>query len=188
MSTAAGQFSTANKANLETNLTLFVDFTNKTFAGVEKLIDLNISAAKASLEESNITAHKLFAAKDMQEFFSLSAALAQPRTETAIVYGRHFASIASSTQVELAKIAEAQVAATNRQAIEFVEQVSKKIPLGSEGAVAFAKSAINSVSAGYEQFAKNAKQAVETLEDNVNNAVDQLSHAASKNNGNTTKK
>ncbi|WP_211444326.1 phasin family protein [Collimonas humicola] len=188
MSTVAEQFSAATKANFEANLALFTDFTNKAFAGVEKLIDLNLNAAKASLEDSNATTQKLFAAKDPQEFFSLSAALAQPNTEKAIAYGRHFASIASSTQAELAKAAEAQVAETKRKVIEFVDQASKSVPPGAEGAVAFVKSAIGSANAGYEQFAKSTKQAVETLETNVNNAVDQLSQAATKSVARTTAK
>ncbi|WP_395826357.1 hypothetical protein [Collimonas sp.] len=92
----------------------------------------------------------------------------------------YFASIASSTHAELTKTAEAQVAETKRKVIEFVDHASKNVPPGAEGAVAFVKSAIGSANAGYEQFAKSTKQAVETLENNVNSAVDQLSQAATK--------
>jgi hypothetical protein len=42
------------------------------------------------------------------------------------------------------------------------------------------KSAIGNMSAGYEQFTKNAKQAAEVLEANVTNAVDQMSQAGAK--------
>ncbi|SFI28755.1 phasin family protein [Collimonas sp. OK307] len=188
MSTVAEQFSAAAKANFEANLALYTDFTTKAFAGVEKLIELNLSAGKASLQESTATTRKLFAAKDPQEFFTLSAALAQPNAEKTIAYGRHFASIASSTQAELAKVAEAQVAEAKRKIIEFVDQASKNVPPGAEGAVAFVKSAIGSANAGYEQLAKSTKQAVETLETNVNNAVDQLSQAATKSAAHSTKK
>ncbi|HWW07645.1 phasin family protein [Collimonas sp.] len=188
MSTAAEQFSATAKANFEANLALYTDFTTKAFAGVEKLIDLNLSAAKASLEESAATTQKFFAAKDPQEFFTLSAALAQPNAEKAIAYGRHFASIASSTQAELTKVAEAQVAETKRKVVEFVDRASKNVPPGAEGAVAFVKSAIGSANAGYEQLAKSTKQAVETIESNVNNAVDQLSQAATKGSAHSTKK
>jgi phasin family protein len=188
MSTVTEQFSAATKANLEANLALFTDFTAKAFAGVEKLIDLNLSTAKASLEESNAATQKLFAAKDPQEFFSLSAALAQPNTEKAVAYGRHVASIASSTQAELTKAAEAQVAETKRKVIEFVDQASKNGPPGSEAAVAFFKSALGSADAGYEQFAKSTKQVVETIESSVNSAVDQLSQTVTKSPARSTKK
>jgi phasin family protein len=188
MSTIAEQFSAAAKANFEANLALYTDLTTKAFAGVEKLIELNLSAGKASLQESTATTQKLFAAKDPQEFFSLSAALAQPNAEKAVAYGRHFASIASSTQAELTKVAEAQVAETKRKVVEFVDLATKNVPPGAESAVAFVKSAIGSANAGYEQLAKNTKQAVEALETNVNSAVDQLSQAATKGAAHSSKK
>src|SRR5438309_1610889 len=97
------QFSAATKANFEAQLALITALTNKTFEGVEKLVDLNINVAKASLEESTVVAKQLIAAKDAQEFFALSAAHIQPNAEKAIAYGRHVASIASSTQAEFTK-------------------------------------------------------------------------------------
>jgi len=75
------QFSNATKANFESQFAIFSSLTNKTFEGVEKLVDLNLTAAKASLEDTSSTAKQLLAAKDPQEFFSLSAAQAQPNAE-----------------------------------------------------------------------------------------------------------
>ena len=91
------QFSNATKANFESQFALFSSLTNKAFEGVEKFVDLNITAAKASLEESSVATKQLLAAKDPQEFFTLTAAQAQPVAEKAIAYGRHLASIASGT-------------------------------------------------------------------------------------------
>ena len=180
MSTVAEQLSAATKASIEANLALFSEFTTTTFAGVEKLIDLNLNTVRASLEDSNLTTKQLFAAKDPQDFFSLSAAQAQPNTEKAIAYGRHFANIASNTQTSLTKATETHVAETRRKVIELVEQVSKNAPPGTESAIAFVKSAISNANAGYEQLSKSTKQVVETVENNVNNAVDQFSQAAIK--------
>ena len=42
------------------------------------------------------------------------------------------------------------------------------------------KSAIGNANAGYDQFNKTTKQAVETLEANLNTAVNQISQAATK--------
>ena len=42
------QIMAANKANLDTLFNL----TNKAFAGVEKMVELNVTAAKAALAES----------------------------------------------------------------------------------------------------------------------------------------
>jgi len=172
------QFSNATKANFESQFALFSSLTNKAFEGVEKFVDLNITAAKASLEESSSATKQLLAAKDPQEFFSLSAAQAQPNAEKAIAYGRHLASIATGATAEFSKAAEAQIAETNRKVISLVDEVSKNAPAGTENAVAMFKSALNNANAGYEQFTKSAKAAAETFEANVNAAVGQFTAAA----------
>ena len=174
------QFSSATKANFEAQFAMFTALTGKAFAGVEKLVELNLTAAKASLEESSATAKQLLAAKDPQEFFSLTAAQAQPTAEKVIAYGRHVAAITSDTQAEFSKAAEAQIAETNKKVISLVDEVSKNAPAGSENAVAMFKSVLGNASAGYEQFTKTTKQAVETIESNMTSAVNQFSAAAEK--------
>lgn len=174
------QFSVATKANFDAQLALMSALANKAFEGVEKVVDLNLNVVKASLEESTATTKQLLEAKDPQEFFSLTAAKAQPNAEKAIAYSRHLASIATSTQAEFTKAAEAQIAETSRKVIALVDDVSKNAPAGSENAIALLKSAIGNANAGYEQLTKTTKQAVETLEGNLNTAVSQFSQAAEK--------
>ena len=88
------QFSSATKSNLEAQFALFSSLTGKAFEGIEKIVELNLTAAKATLEESTAAAKQLLAAKDPQEFFSLTAAQAQPSAEKAIAYGRQALGIA----------------------------------------------------------------------------------------------
>ena len=174
------QFSTATKTNLEAQFAMFSSLTSKAFAGVEKLVELNLNAAKASMEESSATSKQLLSAKDPQEFFSLTAAQAQPAAEKLMAYSRHVAAIASGTQAEFSKAAELQIAETNKKVISLVDEVSKNAPAGSENAVAMIKSAIGNASAGYEQFTKTSKQAAETIESNISSAVNQFTQAAEK--------
>jgi phasin family protein len=171
MFTVPEQFSAATKANFESQLAMLNALTAKAFEGVEKVIQLNISAGRASLEESSATARQLMAAKDAQ---------AQPNAEKAIAYGRHLAGIASSTQAEFAKATESQIAEATRKVSTLVDEVTKNAPAGSENAVAILKSMIGNASAGYEQLTKSAKQAVETIEANVANATSQFTQAAEK--------
>jgi phasin family protein len=174
------QFSAASKANIEAQVALLTSLSNKVFEGVEKIIDLNLNVVKASLEESNANAKQLLGAKDLQEVFSLTASQVQPNAEKAIAYGRHLASIASSTQAEFTKAAEEQIAETNRKVVALIDEVSKNAPAGSETVVAFVKSAIGNANAGFEQLTKSTKQAVDVLETNMNTAVNQFSQAATK--------
>lgn len=182
------QFSTATKTNFEAQLAAFSAFTGKAFEGVEKLIDLNLTATKASMEEASAAAKQMMSAKDAQEFFALSAAQAQPAAEKAAAYGRQLAAITSSAQAEFTKTTEAQIADTNKKVISLVEEVSKNAPAGSEKAVAMLKSAIDSANAGYEQFTKTSKQAAETIETNLASAVSQFNQTVEKAVPKTSKK
>src|SRR5690349_9396433 len=114
MFTVPEQFSAATKANFEAQLALITSLSNKAFEGAEKLVSLNMSAAKASLEESTVAAKQLIAAKDPQEFFTLASSQAQPSAEKALAFSRQLTSIFSSTQADYTKAAEAQIAETNR--------------------------------------------------------------------------
>ena len=174
------QFSNATKANVESQFAIFSSLTSKAFESIEKLVELNLTAAKASLEETALTTRQLLAAKDPQEFFSLTAAQAQPSAEKAVSYGRQVASIAASTQAEFTKAAEAQIAETNRKVISLVDEVSKNAPAGSENVVAVLKATIGNANAGYEQFTKSTKQAADAIETNLTAAVTQFSQAAQK--------
>ena len=185
---AADQFAALAKSNIETQLAAMTALTSKTFESVEKMIDLNISTAKASLEDTNAAAKQLLAAKDPQEFISLSAAQAQPTAAKAIAYGRQLAGIATSAQAEFTRAAEEQLTASGRRFTELVDDVSKNAPPGSENVIGLFKTAIGNASAGYEQLTKNTKQAVEAMEANMNTAVNQFAQAAEKTTGTTKRK
>jgi phasin family protein len=174
------QFSNATKANLDSQFALFTALTSKTFEGMEKLVDLNLNTAKAALENSSAAARQLLAAKDPQEFFSLTASQAQPSAEKALSYSRQLASIAADTGAEFSRAAEGQFAEVNRKVISLVDEVTKNAPAGSETYVSALKTVISNANAGYEQFSKTSKQAAEAIESNLNAAVSQFTQAASK--------
>ena len=174
------QLSNATKANLESQFALFSSLTAKTFAGMEKLVELNLSTAKAALENSSASTRQLLAAKDPQEFFSVTSTLAQPNAEKAVAYSRQVASIAADTGAEFTRAAEGQLAEVNRKVISLVDEVTKNAPAGSETYVSAFKTAISNANAGYEQFTKTTKQAAEAIESNMNAAVSQFTQAAGK--------
>jgi len=167
----AEQIVAAQKANLET---LF-DLTNKAFEGVEKLVELNLQVAKASMGEVQATAAASLGAKDAQELMALQAALLQPAAEKAAAYGRHLYDIAASTNAEVSKVAEAQVATAQANFNGAVDSAVKNAPAGTESAAALVKSAIAAATNAMESVQKATKQAADVAEANfqtlANNAV-----------------
>jgi phasin family protein len=169
------QFAAAQKANLETLFGL----TNKAFEGIEKLVELNLQVVKSTLAENQENAQRALSVKDAQELLALQASLTQPVAEKVLSYGRHLYEIASATQAEFARVAEAQYEEQNRKVQALVENVAKNAPAGSETAVAVIKSAITAANTTYETVHKATKQAVEIAESNFNAAATAASKAAS---------
>ena len=170
----AEQIAAANKANLDT----FLDLTNKAFAGVEKLVELNMAAARATLSESADTAKTLLAAKDPQELVNLQTAMVQPSAEKALSYGRQVYDIAAAAQADVTKVAEAQLADAQEKLNALVESAVKNAPAGSESAVAMVKSAVAAANNAFESVQKATKQAVSTAEANIQAMTQQATKAA----------
>ena len=174
------QFSAATKSAFESQLTLMSSLSHKAFEAVEKLTALNMHTARTSMEESNAALKHMFSAKTPQEFFALGSAQSQPGTEKAAAYARNVASIASEIQAEFAKVTEAKISEINQKVATLVEDVTKNAPAGSETVVAMFKTALGNANAGYEQLSRTTKQAVATIEGNVNNAVTQMAEVVEK--------
>jgi phasin family protein len=158
----AEQVMAAQKANLET---LF-DLTSKAFEGVEKLVELNLQVAKATMGEAAETTKAALSVKDAQELLSLQAGLLQPSAEKAAAYSRHLYDIATATNAELTKAAESQFADVQKAFMANVDGAMKNAPAGSENAVALVKSAMAAASNAYETANKAAKQAADVAEAN----------------------
>ena len=165
------QIAAANKANLETLFGL----TSKAFEGVEKLVELNLQVAKATLNETAENAKATLAVKDAQELLALQASLLQPSAEKAAAYSRHLYDIAQSTSSEFSKTAEAQLAEVQKSITGLVDGALKNAPAGSENAVTMMKSAITAANNALESVQKATKQATDMAEANftaaTNNAM-----------------
>ncbi len=158
----ADQIIAAHKANIETLFGL----TNKAFEGVEKLVELNMQVAKTALGEAVESTQAALSVKDAQELLALQSTLLQPSAEKAASYSRHLYDIATSTNAEVAKVAEAQMADMQSKFAAVVETASKNAPAGSENAVALVKSAVAAANNAFESVQKAAKQAADVAESN----------------------
>jgi phasin family protein len=172
------QLTNAIKTSLETQVSFLTTVAVSALTSMEKVVELNISAAKVSMEESTVIMKQLLASRGMQEVQALSAALPQPTSAKATAYARHLVDIASAAQGEFIRAAEQQFAETGRKLSALVDQVSKNLPAGSENSVAMARTAIANASAGYEQFNKKTQQTLEAVGAKVSNAADKVSQLA----------
>ena len=170
----AEQIAASHKANLETLFGL----TSKAFEGVEKLVELNLTASKAALAEAAGTTQAMLSVKDAQELLALQASLFQPLAEKTASYSRHLYEIASGSSAEFGKTFEAQAADAQKKFLSVVDNAAKNAPAGSETAVAVLKSAVAAGNNALESVQKAVKQATEVAEANFNAVANTAVNAA----------
>lgn len=156
----------------------FVAVQGSFFSGFEKLVDLNLKALKATIDEVSATSQQAVGIKDAQEALSLSSGLVQPSAEKAMAYSKHVYDIVSTVQADLAKLSESHVAEGQKHVQDAIEQFTKSAPAGSEGAVAMLKSSMAQASSAYESMTKAAKHAAEVAEKNLAAAANATFKAA----------
>jgi len=162
MALTADQIIAAHKANLETLFGL----TNKAFEGVEKLVELNVTASKAALSEAQGNASAILSVKDAQELLALQASLFQPLAEKTAAYSRHLYEIAQGTSAEFTKAFESKAAEAQQAFVGLVDSAAKNAPAGSETAVAMLKSTVAAANNAFESVQKAVKQATDVAEAN----------------------
>jgi phasin family protein len=172
------EFHDAVKNGLAAQTSFLNSLTANAFATTEKILRLNMAAAKASMEESAVVTKQLLTSTTPQEFMKLTAAQSEPASAKAMAYQRQLIDISSAARAAFAQAIEEQHTQTWRKISTMVENCAKNSPAGSDNLVGMAKSAISNAKAGYEQFNKAGRQATESIEANVKSAVKQVSNVA----------
>ena len=158
------QVMASHKANLETLFGL----TSKAFEGVEKIVELNLTASKAALAEAGDHAKAVLSVKDAQELLALQSGLMQPLAEKTAAYNRHLYDIASGSVSEFSRAFEDQAGENQKKFMGLVDNAAKNAPAGTETAVAVMKSAVAAANNALESVQKAVKQATEVAESNFN--------------------
>src|SRR5574343_1601635 len=170
----AEQIVASHKANVETLFGL----TATAFEGVEKLVELNMTAAKAALSESAQNTQSALSVKDAQELLALQANLFQPLAEKAAVYSRQLYDIASGTGGDFTKAFEAQAALAQKQFASLLDTATSNAPAGSESAVDMMKGTVAAANNAFESVQKAVKQASDLAESNFNAMAQNVSGVA----------
>jgi phasin family protein len=176
MKNAAEQFTATNKANLQA----LQGFTTQAFSGLEKLVELNMAASKAMMEESFSHTQAVLAAKDPKEMLALQSGLLKPLADKSAAYAQHVQAILTGSTAEFTKAVEAKTAEAQKAFDGVLENLTKNAPAGSETAVAAFKSALTAGQNAMETAQAQAKKAVETAQSTFTAAATQAADAVKK--------
>jgi phasin family protein len=176
MKNTAEQFTATHKANLQA----LQGFTTQAFSGLEKLVELNMAASKAMMEESFSHTQAVLAAKDPKEMLALQSGLLKPLADKSAAYAQHVQAILTGSTAEFTKTVEAKTAEAQKAFDGVLENLSKNAPAGSETAVAAFKSALTAGQNAIETAQAQAKKAVETAQATFTAAATQAADAVKK--------
>lgn len=104
MSTLPEQFSAVRKSQVEAQLNFFQSFTARSLESVQKIIALNLSVSRVSMEKSSAAVAQLLTVKDPRDLFALTNNT-QESLNGMLAYSRELMSIASGTGAALADTA-----------------------------------------------------------------------------------
>ncbi len=167
MATITEQFTTFQQQSLKA----MQEYAMASLSGVEKLTELNLQAAKTTVEEGVQNSFAMFQSKDPKALADTLSEQAKPASDKLGAYAKHVYQIANETAAEMSRIAEKQVSEASQHMFLAIDEFSKSAPAGTEGIAAFYKSAVSAANSAWDQVSKSGKQFVEITEANVDTAT-----------------
>ena len=157
------QLAAANEAAVEQ----FAFFAKISLGNIEKLTELNLTAARESLAQATRHAQSLAGARDVNEVIAINTAAVEPALKRAYAYSRTAYETNAEVGEQVKKAFEKNSAEFNKAAIAAMEDALKYAPAGSETAVGNFKGAVAAAQSAYENFVAINKQIAATVEKNV---------------------
>jgi phasin family protein len=164
---ATEQFTEFNKANVAQATKLAA----LAMANAEKLMQLNLSAARTALAQGVEGASAAASVKDVQELLALRTKYAEDGVQSALGYSRSLYEVAAEAQAQISQFAEESWAAYTKGVAAWVDKASKSAPAGSDAAVNAFKSTFAASTAAFDQFQKATKQVVNLADASVRAAA-----------------
>jgi phasin family protein len=160
------QFAAANKSAFDTLLSTF----NSALDSAEKLIALNISSTRTTVDAQVSNAKASLSAKDLHDALALQGSLAQPQVEKAIAYGRRVYEISAEAHEQLLKRLEWQQSEFNKSIASLLDSHAENGTGSSQIAFAAVKSAISAANSAFDNVNKAARQVANITEASVDAA------------------
>ncbi len=179
--------STAARTHLSSQLGFATSMTESMIETMEKLMGLNLQAARASLDMTLGSAQQLMATKDPQDFMRVSSKQLQPHADIVVTYVRHLSNIASGTHRELARITQDKVNQSSRELVSMLDKLGSSAPEGSQNSITLLKAAIDNAASGSSQINQSTRNAIAQIESGISASGKQPTAVAGKSNGRTKK-
>ncbi|ENO89844.1 phasin family protein [Thauera linaloolentis] len=147
---------------------------------VEHLTALNLNTTRSILDDTIALSQAALAVRDPRALAALQLGTITPALQKGFAYAKAFTSVASQSQAELLKLAEAGMSQWLQSVIVALEGLNRNVPVGSDLAVRALKTAVVNASSAYEGATQLVKQVSEAAQANVDQAAAATVDAVSK--------
>ncbi|SNT16223.1 phasin family protein [Noviherbaspirillum humi] len=177
-------FASAARSGMDNQIAFYNALTSTAIESMEKLATLNLTAMRASIEESAEATRQLLGAKNVQEFVALLASQARPTMEKAVAYSGHVSNIATGAQAELVKATEQRFSDVGRRTTQAAAEMMTKLPVSLDDLTAYIKAGFenanpNRLFAAAMPAARAAQEVVSASVTPMTQAAAQTAQAAS---------
>lgn len=162
----------------KTNIDLFVELSSAFTDNMNKLVDLNLEAARTLLSTTREFSQQALATHEPAEWLTLQNAFMVPAAGQVQDYNRRLLDLAASAQATYVRCSQAQVQACSTHARAALQDFAKRVPQGSEPIVAALDSAIGAAHQLYGSLQQTGQQAVEVARTQVDLAANAAARSA----------
>jgi phasin family protein len=170
------QIAELSKANVASAIKL----ASLSIEQAEKLVTLNLNAAKLAFAQGVEGAQAAASVKDVQELFALRSKMAEFGVQSALGYSRGLYELSSEAQSELSALAEEAWSSYTKGVATWVEKASASAPAGSDVAFNAFRSTIAASTAAFDQLQRATKQVVNLADASVRAAAATTTNGTSK--------
>ena len=170
------QIAELSKANVASAIKL----ASLSIEQAEKLVTLNLNAAKLAFAQGVEGAQAVSTVKDVQELFALRSKITELGVQSALGYSRGLYELSSEAQSELSALAEEAWSSYTKGVATWVEKASASAPAGSDVAFNAFRSTIAASTAAFDQFQRATKQVVNLADASVRAAAATTTNGTSK--------
>lgn len=140
--------------------------------GAERLLVLQLAAARALLEARHGTVQTLLDARNPQEIAALGRDALRPEGERLVGYARAVYDSLARTQEEWLQQVERQQAGWHQSVGQWLDAYARTAPGGADVAVAALRTAVNAANSTFDSVHKAARQVANIAEAGVAAAAD----------------
>ena len=140
-------------------------------ANTQKMVDLQMKLAEASVADFTEAAKTIAAAKDLNDLMNLRSKWAETSIEKSVNYGKAVYETSTKAQAEVNQFMQDSFAKINSELTAAVETATKSAPNGTDALLSAVKSTVAATSAAVDNMTKAAKQVAEMTESTVKAAA-----------------